>query len=171
MCWYTELIVTLVDYLSKQQYQVELWWDILLLFKHVFLSEKCSTVSAVTTSLLRRANVTSSWWFYSNAHINMLHVDTYTHIYNPPMRGTESDVAGMISATRSMKTVSERSTVMPWDRDREGERENMSIYIMMWSGPLVYEISPVITYIQYVISYVLMTTTIYQLLAPLPCLK
>ena len=37
------------------------------------------------------------------------------------MRGTESDVAGMISATKSMKTVSDRSTVMPWDRDREGE--------------------------------------------------
>lgn len=110
-------------------------------------------------------------WWYSHAHINTLHVDTYTHKYNPPMRGTESDVAGMISATRSMKTVSERSTVMPWDRDREGERENMSIYIMMRSGSLVYEISPVITYVQYVISYVLMTTTIYQLLAPLMCLK
>lgn len=35
------------------------------------------------------------------------------HKYDPPMSGTESDVAGMISATRSMKTVSESSTVMP----------------------------------------------------------
>lgn len=43
------------------------------------------------------------------------------------MRGTESDVAGMISATRSMKTVSERSTVMPWDRDgwREGKYKHI----------------------------------------------
>ena len=68
---------------------------------------------------------------------------------NPPMRGTESDVAGMISATRSMKTVSERSTVMPWDREGERgrERENTSLYVMMRSGSLVYEISPVITYV------------------------
>ena len=54
---------------------------------------------------------------------------THTRKYNPPMRGTESDVAGMISATRSMKTVSESSTVMPADRDRE--RESISIYLMM----------------------------------------
>lgn len=59
------------------------------------------------------------------------------------MRGTESDVAGMISATSSMKTVSERSTVMPWDRERNGE--NTSIYIMIWSGSLDYEIISVIT--------------------------
>lgn len=41
---------------------------------------------------------------------------TFTHKHiklNPPMRGTESDVAGIISATRSMKTVSESNTVMP----------------------------------------------------------
>lgn len=41
------------------------------------------------------------------------------------MRGTESDVAGMISATRSMKTVSDRSTVIPGDPDREGEHGQM----------------------------------------------
>lgn len=35
-----------------------------------------------------------------------------------PMRGTESDVAGMISATSSMKTVSESRTVMPARPDR-----------------------------------------------------
>lgn len=29
------------------------------------------------------------------------------------MRGTESDVAGMISATSNMKTVSDSSTVIP----------------------------------------------------------
>lgn len=45
--------------------------------------------------------------------------------YNLPMRGTESDVAGMISATRSMKTVSESSTVMPGDRDTEGEHDRL----------------------------------------------
>lgn len=42
-----------------------------------------------------------------------------------PMRGTESDVAGMISATRSMKTVSDSSTVMPGDADREGEYDQI----------------------------------------------
>lgn len=52
------------------------------------------------------------------------------------MRGTESDVAGMISATRSMKTVSESSTVMPWVRERErkterGREKSISIYKMM----------------------------------------
>lgn len=41
------------------------------------------------------------------------------------MRGTESDVAGMISATRSMKTVSDSSTVMPGDADREGEYDQI----------------------------------------------
>lgn len=45
--------------------------------------------------------------------------------YNLPMRGTESDVAGMISATRSMKTVSESSTVMPGVRDTEGEHDRL----------------------------------------------
>lgn len=30
-----------------------------------------------------------------------------------PIRGTESEVAGMISATNNMKTVSDSSTVMP----------------------------------------------------------
>lgn len=39
------------------------------------------------------------------------------------MRGTESDVAGMISATSSMKTVSDSSTVMPGDAHREGAKE------------------------------------------------
>lgn len=39
------------------------------------------------------------------------------------MRGTESDVAGMISATSSMKTVSESRTVMPGDTDGEREHE------------------------------------------------
>lgn len=34
-----------------------------------------------------------------------------------PMSGTESDVAGMISATSSMKTVRESSTVMPAQRN------------------------------------------------------
>ncbi len=37
-----------------------------------------------------------------------------------PMRGTESEVAGMISATSSMKTVSESSTVIP--AETEGGR-------------------------------------------------
>ena len=36
-----------------------------------------------------------------------------------PMRGTESEVAGMISATSNMKTVSESSTVMPRGRQEE----------------------------------------------------
>lgn len=40
------------------------------------------------------------------------------------MRGTESDVAGMISATSSMKTVSDSSTVMPGDADR-GENDQI----------------------------------------------
>lgn len=34
------------------------------------------------------------------------------------MRGTESDVAGMISATSSMKTVRESNTVMPARKQR-----------------------------------------------------
>lgn len=33
-----------------------------------------------------------------------------------PIRGTESDVAGMISATSSMKTVRDSKTVIPIDR-------------------------------------------------------
>lgn len=35
------------------------------------------------------------------------------------MRGTESEVAGMISATSSMKTVSDSSTVIP-DEEKQG---------------------------------------------------
>lgn len=46
-------------------------------------------------------------------HTQMFYKLVLAHIYDPPMSGTESDVAGMISATRSMKTVSESSTVMP----------------------------------------------------------
>lgn len=37
---------------------------------------------------------------------------------NPPIRGTESEVAGIISATISMKTVRESRTVMPRGRRR-----------------------------------------------------
>lgn len=41
----------------------------------------------------------------------------HTHIVcHTPMRGTESDVAGMISATSSMKTVKDSKTVIPADR-------------------------------------------------------
>src|SRR4029434_9548966 len=40
------------------------------------------------------------------------------HLCVIPMRGTESDVAGMISATSSMNTVRDSSTVMP-DMERE----------------------------------------------------
>ncbi len=39
--------------------------------------------------------------------------NTVSHI---PMRGTESDVAGMISATSNMKTVRDSKTVIPVDR-------------------------------------------------------
>lgn len=35
------------------------------------------------------------------------------------MRGTESDVAGMISATSSMKTVRESNTVIPADTESD----------------------------------------------------
>lgn len=35
------------------------------------------------------------------------------------MRGTESDVAGMISATSNMKTVRDSKTVMPKDRQTD----------------------------------------------------
>lgn len=35
------------------------------------------------------------------------------HPINIPIKGTESEVAGMISATSSMKTVRDRRTVMP----------------------------------------------------------
>lgn len=38
---------------------------------------------------------------------------------NQPIRGTESEVAGIISATISMKTVRESRTVMPGGRRRE----------------------------------------------------
>ena len=41
------------------------------------------------------------------------HVDGYV-----PMRGTESDVAGMISATSNMKTVRDSKTVIPAKIDR-----------------------------------------------------
>jgi hypothetical protein len=37
------------------------------------------------------------------------------------MRGMESEVAGMISATSNMKTVSESSTVMPEQREEDIE--------------------------------------------------
>lgn len=37
---------------------------------------------------------------------------------NQPIRGTESEVAGIISATISMKTVRESRTVMPGGRRR-----------------------------------------------------
>lgn len=84
------------------------------------------------------------------------------------MRGTESDVAGMISATRSMKTVSESSTVMPWDsEERERERGHHEIIhndVIMVTGVQ----NDSFTYLN-VISYVLMTTTIGQLVAPLTC--
>lgn len=48
-----------------------------------------------------------------SAHTRMYYKGARAQKHDPPMRGTESDVAGMISATRSMKTVSESSTVMP----------------------------------------------------------
>lgn len=67
-------------------------------------------------------------WSLLNAMIQR-RID-YVHLLHEalrylPMRGTESDVAGMISATRSMKTVSESSTVMPGDRDTEGEHDRL----------------------------------------------
>lgn len=43
----------------------------------------------------------------------LLAVNNYLTVSDLPIKGTESDVAGMISATRSMKTVSESKTVMP----------------------------------------------------------
>lgn len=46
----------------------------------------------------------------------------YTHVHrqneNGPIRGTESEVAGIISATISMKTVRESRTVMPGGRHK-----------------------------------------------------
>lgn len=43
-----------------------------------------------------------------------------------PMRGTESDVAGMISATSSMKTVRDSRTVIP--AERQIDRAAPSVY-------------------------------------------
>lgn len=49
-----------------------------------------------------------------------------------PIKGTESEVAGMISATSNMKTVSDSSTVMPGEDDdkktRIKNRENLSFH-------------------------------------------
>ena len=44
---------------------------------------------------------------------------------NLPIRGTESEVAGMISATSSMKTVSDSRTVIPerGRREEDGKRD------------------------------------------------
>lgn len=43
-----------------------------------------------------------------------------------PIKGTESDVAGIISATRSIKTVSESRTVMP-----EGKKnKRLTIFVI-----------------------------------------
>lgn len=39
--------------------------------------------------------------------------------FHVPMRGTESEVAGIISATSSMKTVRDSSTVIPAGRHTE----------------------------------------------------
>lgn len=43
-------------------------------------------------------------------HFENIHTNTVSYI---PIRGTESDVAGMISATSNMKTVRDSRTVIP----------------------------------------------------------
>lgn len=84
---------------------------------------------------------------------------------HPPIRGTESEVAGMISATSSMKTVSESSTVMPWGRDKKGDthRQNMNKYILWW-GSVIREITPVITHVLYVLFQWLWPSVSYRLI-------
>lgn len=51
------------------------------------------------------------------------------------MRGTESDVAGMISATSSMKTVRDSRMVIPADRKRNNTFCK-AIDPAVWSPPL-----------------------------------
>lgn len=46
-----------------------------------------------------------------------LFINTRLTVVNLPIKGTESDVAGMISATSSMKTVSESKTVIPGNKN------------------------------------------------------
>lgn len=47
------------------------------------------------------------------------------------MRGTESEVAGMISATSSMKTVKESRTVMPSGDRQSGEKRERSLVLFV----------------------------------------
>lgn len=44
-----------------------------------------------------------------------------------PMRGTESEVAGMISATSNMNTVRDSSTVMPGEDGTQMSRNTKNI--------------------------------------------
>lgn len=59
-----------------------------------------------------------------------------------PIRGTESDVAGMISATSSMKTVRDSSTVIPADRERDGSHRVSWTQLMSDGG--LWLISPLL---------------------------
>ena len=47
-----------------------------------------------------------------------------------PMRGTASEVVGIMAETRFMNTVSERSTVTSAKRERERERERL-VFILV----------------------------------------
>lgn len=53
-----------------------------------------------------------------------------------PMRGTESDVAGMISATSSMKTVRDSSTVIPAQTQHKHlHLHKRSVCFLSWFDP------------------------------------
>ena len=54
-------------------------------------------------------------------------IDTHKTVLYVPMRGTESDVAGMISATSNMKTVSDSRTVIPAERKID-RYKNLMLY-------------------------------------------
>lgn len=47
-----------------------------------------------------------------------------------PIRGTESEVAGMISATSNMKTVRDSSTVMPGEDSTQTDEQKHRGYIL-----------------------------------------
>lgn len=59
------------------------------------------------------------------------HTNAYKHT-NIPIRGMESDVAGIISATSNMKTVRDSSTVIPGGKESERQR-NGKLALMLRS--------------------------------------
>lgn len=73
------------------------------------------TNGATGESLLTKEAESLSYLF--SLSLTFPHLQVFTRasigLFYLPIRGTESDVGGMISATRSIKTVSDSNTVIP----------------------------------------------------------